>query len=163
MHQGMFWERKLRAERKTQWSQTHVTELGKSNKNFRKDKAIMPLHHGAPQPWSCCCSSGDLTTQKEVKLEVWPYKKDNYPCKAPPPIFKDQVHLSERREWHMDSSTTEVLPAVLTQASSSNNLWQRHTPNSWAVLAGAQHCMRAELHSRSNTRRGRGEWSCTQP
>lgn len=147
-----------------QWSQTHVMELGISNENFRKDKAIMPLHHVAPQPWSCCSSPGALTTGKEVKLEVWLYKKDKHPCKTPPPIFKDQVHLPERKQRHVDSSTTEVLLTLLTQASSSTNpCSQRHIPAAeqrWLVPSTA---WGAELHSCSNTRRGRREQSCTQP
>lgn len=61
-----------------------------------------------------------LTTREEAKLEVWLYKKDKHPCKAPLPIFK--VHLPERKEWHMDSSTTEVLPALLTQQAAAITL-----------------------------------------
>lgn len=68
----------------------------------------MPLHRVAPQPWSCCSSPGALTTWKEVKPEVWLCKKEKHPCKAPPLIFKDQVHLPEKKDWHMDSPTTEV-------------------------------------------------------
>lgn len=145
------------AEGNMQWSQAHVTELGISNENSRKDKTIMPLHHVAPQPWPCCSSPSALTTRTEVKLEVWFYKKDKHPCKAPPPIFKDQVYLPERKEQHMNLSSMEVLPALLPQASSS------HNPCDRATFPAAEQCWlvpsteRGQSCTHTATRGGAGE------